>query len=185
MKLLCLFLLAVAAIGNSNLQAQDQIKDQGAGTNTGSGPAPDPEKTLAYIHAAWDTLTRSMTDCHTLVDTKITTKPVLYLPAELPAPEIPEMEDRVPVEVEESLLTHQAAAAVGEVHVDVVDSGLLHGPGVALGRSANAGFQYSQQGGQRSRTGKLNARYVRSGISHTELPITLFLTKRQALGEIT
>jgi hypothetical protein len=43
---------------------------------------------------------------------------------------------------------------------------------VARGRSANAGFQYSQQGGQRSRTVKLNARDVRSGISHTELPIT-------------
>jgi len=101
MKLLCLFLLAVAAIGNSNLQAQDQIKDQGAGTNTGSGPAPDPEKTLAYIHAAWDTLTRSMTDCHTLVDTKITTKPVLYLPAELPAPpEVKALEQQCNISVQ-------------------------------------------------------------------------------------
>jgi alpha,alpha-trehalase len=101
MKLLCLFLLAAAAIGNSNLQAQDQIKDQGAGTNTESGPAPDPDKTLAYIHSAWDTLTRSMTDCHTLADSKITTKPVLYMPAELPAPpEVKALEQKCNITVQ-------------------------------------------------------------------------------------
>ena len=101
MKLLCLFLLAVAAIGNSNLQAQDQIKDQGAGTNSGSGAAPDPDKTLAYIHSAWDTLTRSMTDCQTLADSKITTKPVLYMPAELPAPpEVKALEQKCNISVQ-------------------------------------------------------------------------------------
>ena len=45
-------------------------------------PAPDPAATLAYIHGAWDTLTRSMTDCHSLVDIKVTANPVLYMPAE-------------------------------------------------------------------------------------------------------
>ncbi|HZP04073.1 MAG TPA: trehalase family glycosidase [Terracidiphilus sp.] len=48
--------------------------------------APDSALTLRYIHAAWDTLTRSMTDCHSLVDIKVDANPVLYLPAELPAP---------------------------------------------------------------------------------------------------
>jgi alpha,alpha-trehalase len=49
--------------------------------------APDPAATLAYIHTTWDVLSRSMTDCHSLVDVKVTSNPVLYLPAELPAPE--------------------------------------------------------------------------------------------------
>ena len=47
---------------------------------------PDPAATLRYIHGAWDTLTRSMTDCHSLVDIKVTANPVLYMPAEIPAP---------------------------------------------------------------------------------------------------
>lgn len=36
---------------------------------------------LNYISLAWDTLTRSMTDCKTVVDPKITATSVLYLPA--------------------------------------------------------------------------------------------------------
>src|SRR5438046_9439868 len=51
-----------------------------------SAPAPNPEATLTYIHSAWDTLTRSMTDCHSLVDIKVTANPILYMPAEVPAP---------------------------------------------------------------------------------------------------
>ena len=48
--------------------------------------APDPQATLRYIHASWDSLTRSVTDCQSLVDTKVASVSVLYLPAELPAP---------------------------------------------------------------------------------------------------
>jgi alpha,alpha-trehalase len=36
---------------------------------------------LTYISSAWDTLTRSMTDCASVVDPKIKVAPVLYLPA--------------------------------------------------------------------------------------------------------
>jgi alpha,alpha-trehalase len=36
---------------------------------------------LNYISTAWDTLTRSMTDCASVVDPKIKVAPVLYLPA--------------------------------------------------------------------------------------------------------
>src|SRR5215472_4864424 len=39
-----------------------------------------------YIHSAWTTLRRSQTDCASLVDTKLTTKPVLYVPADIPVP---------------------------------------------------------------------------------------------------
>jgi alpha,alpha-trehalase len=47
---------------------------------------PDPARTLAYIHSAWATLTRSMSDCASLGDEKVATRPVLYLPAQLPVP---------------------------------------------------------------------------------------------------
>ena len=39
---------------------------------------------LDYISSAWDTLTRSMTDCKSVVDPKIKVAPVLYLPRGLP-----------------------------------------------------------------------------------------------------
>jgi alpha,alpha-trehalase len=41
---------------------------------------------LQYISSAWDTLTRSMTDCQSIVDPKIKVSPVLYLPANFEAP---------------------------------------------------------------------------------------------------
>lgn len=47
---------------------------------------PDPAKTRAYIDQAWTTLTRSMDDCASLTDAKVTTHPVLYLPSNLPMP---------------------------------------------------------------------------------------------------
>lgn len=39
-----------------------------------------------YIHHAWDSLQRSMTDCKSLVDPKLRTIPVLYLPFGEPVP---------------------------------------------------------------------------------------------------
>jgi len=92
MKLPCLLFLAAAAIANSCAQAPD----------VGTAPAstPDPAATLRYIHGAWDTLTRSMTDCHSLVDIKVTANPVLYLPAETPAtPELAAVEQKCQVKV--------------------------------------------------------------------------------------
>jgi alpha,alpha-trehalase len=41
---------------------------------------------LDYISTAWDTLTRSMTDCQSLVDPKMKVAPVLYLPAGMAVP---------------------------------------------------------------------------------------------------
>ncbi len=52
--------------------------------------SPDPDATLRYIHASWDSLTRSMTSCESLADVKVRdtagAPPVLYLPADVPAP---------------------------------------------------------------------------------------------------
>jgi alpha,alpha-trehalase len=76
MKLFAAGVLAVALIPSQNLRAQD----------ASSQAMPDSVATLRYIHAAWDTLTRSMSDCKTLADTKVNSEPVLYLPADMPAP---------------------------------------------------------------------------------------------------
>ena len=83
MKLLRLLLLALAAIGISFASAQETPQPSGA---TAANKPPDPAATLAYINTAWDSLTRSMTECHSLVDIKVTANPILYMPAEVPAP---------------------------------------------------------------------------------------------------
>jgi alpha,alpha-trehalase len=59
--------------------------------------APSPSKTLAgsnaeaqiesYIKSSWRTLSRSMNECGSLIDTKVTNKPVLYLPADMQTPD--------------------------------------------------------------------------------------------------
>jgi alpha,alpha-trehalase len=51
-----------------------------------TAPASDPQATLRYIHASWDSLTRSVTECRALTDTKVASVSVLYLPAGFPAP---------------------------------------------------------------------------------------------------
>jgi alpha,alpha-trehalase len=47
----------------------------------------DPAKTRAYIDRTWSTLTRSMEDCSALTDPKVATRPMLYVPAQLPITE--------------------------------------------------------------------------------------------------
>lgn len=56
------------------------------GVSTAASTAVDPAATRAYIDTAWTTLTRSMDDCSAFGDSKIATRPVLYLPADLPSP---------------------------------------------------------------------------------------------------
>jgi alpha,alpha-trehalase len=51
-----------------------------------SGGNPDLKPILNYIASAWDTLTRSMSRCETVVDPKLADKSVLYLPADYPEP---------------------------------------------------------------------------------------------------
>lgn len=62
--------------------------------------APSPEATLNYIHDAWQTLTRSQMDCKALTDSKITTTPILYLPAGMAkTSEMVELESRCNIKV--------------------------------------------------------------------------------------
>jgi len=62
--------------------------------------APDPQATLHYIHAAWETLTRSDTDCSSVTDVKVAAVSVMYLPAEMATPPgIAALEQKCRVEV--------------------------------------------------------------------------------------
>jgi alpha,alpha-trehalase len=73
-----------------------------------SSDAPADLSIDAYISNAWNTLRRSMLECTTLVDPKVTTAPVLYLPSDFAEP--PEVAalrqkcgihvDRLPAEIE-------------------------------------------------------------------------------------
>jgi alpha,alpha-trehalase len=56
------------------------------GQPSANPPSDGLKPILSYIDSAWDTLTRSMTDCQTLVDPKLNVAPVLYLPANFPVP---------------------------------------------------------------------------------------------------
>jgi alpha,alpha-trehalase len=48
---------------------------------------PQPAPTIdAYIHQGWDSLSRSMSECQSLVDPKVTAPPLLYLPFGAPTP---------------------------------------------------------------------------------------------------
>src|SRR5437899_12937028 len=56
----------------------------GAAQAAAPAPAPAPDTyadVLAYIEGAWDTLTRSLDSCDTVVDPKMPDAAVLYLPA--------------------------------------------------------------------------------------------------------
>src|SRR5260370_38209268 len=115
MKLFRLFVFAVAAIHISSAQETAQVA------------APSSEATLHYIHAAWDTLTRSMTDCHSLVDIKVTANPILYLPAGMTAPAtVKALTDKCGVKVE-SLPRH--IEKLGDMDPkELSDAGLLYLP---------------------------------------------------------
>ncbi len=72
-------LLVVAAISTL-------AQGQAAPTPTSVPSEQGLKPILNYISSAWDTLTRSMTDCVSVVDPKINVAPVLYLPAGFPEP---------------------------------------------------------------------------------------------------
>ena len=67
---------AALALTPSRPQAASQIAPEAQGL------AP----IRSYIASGWDTLTRSMNECGTVVDTKLAATSVLYLPADFPEP---------------------------------------------------------------------------------------------------
>ena len=68
------------------------------GTETAKTKGLEP--ILSYISKSWDTLTRSMEDCSTVVDPKLAEHSVLYLPAEVPvSAQVEDMQRRCHVQV--------------------------------------------------------------------------------------
>src|SRR5882757_4741139 len=60
------------------------------------------EPILDYISKSWDTLTRSMEDCTTVVDPKLAENSVLYLPAGFSVPaQVTEMQRRCHIQVKQ------------------------------------------------------------------------------------
>ena len=58
-----------------------------AGQQIWAQAAPRPAPTIeAYIHQGWDSLSRSMSECQSLVDPKVNAPPLLYLPFGAPTP---------------------------------------------------------------------------------------------------
>ena len=50
-------------------------------------PAPPQTDSIAtYIHESWDTLSRSMGQCDSVVDAKVNAVPVMYIPIDVPEP---------------------------------------------------------------------------------------------------
>jgi alpha,alpha-trehalase len=74
-----LFLLPLLSLGFVAVAQQTQSAPPAKAPS-----APVPIDT--YIDQAWTTLRRSMLDCSTLVDPKVTTRPVLYLPLDFAEP---------------------------------------------------------------------------------------------------
>ncbi len=93
-----------------------------------AGPsAADKAKILSYIHTGWNTLSRSMSSCTSVVDPKVTTTPVLYLPAGMAIPSsVAAMQQQCRVEVRNlpRKITHMGDVTAA----DVKDEGLLYLP---------------------------------------------------------
>ncbi|HXC96447.1 MAG TPA: trehalase family glycosidase [Edaphobacter sp.] len=84
-------------------------------------------KILAYINNGWDSLSRSMTECKSLIDPKVTTPPVLYLPAGMAAPATvtaARQQCKVDIRHLPRPITHMGEVRVSEIPVE----GLLYLP---------------------------------------------------------
>src|SRR6516162_6760207 len=79
---------------------------------------------LTYISTSWDTLTRSMSDCNTVVDPKLVQTSVLYLPAGFPQPDsVRDLPQRCHVQVRELPM---AITDAGQVSTNITPPGLLY-----------------------------------------------------------
>lgn len=98
-----------------------------AGSQTAAPNSADKAKVLTYIHTNWDTLSRSMTSCKSVVDPKVTTAPILYLPAGMATPpSVTAMEQQCKIDVR---TLPRKIVHMGDVTVaDVPQEGLLYLP---------------------------------------------------------
>ena len=62
------------------------LASAGAAGPQAPAPAAPADQIRGYIAGGWSTLSRSMSECKSVSDLKVTTAPVLYLPAGMPIP---------------------------------------------------------------------------------------------------
>jgi alpha,alpha-trehalase len=87
-----------------------------------SNPGLDP--ILKYIDTGWDTLTRSMTDCNTVVDPKLAEESILYLPAGFATPDsVRAIQQRCHIKVEHLPVS---ITGPGQVTTNITPPGLLY-----------------------------------------------------------
>jgi alpha,alpha-trehalase len=90
-------------------------------------PARDAERLtplLNYISTGWDTLTRSMSNCNTIVDPKLREASVLYLPARFPVPDsLRDVQKRCHIEIRELPVS---ITGPGQVTANITPPGLLY-----------------------------------------------------------
>src|ERR1700758_1819447 len=77
-------LSGAAPAGTTSAVTRPARTTPAAGTPEASDQGLTP--ILSYISSAWDTLTRSMTRCNSVVDPKLAGQSVLYLPADFAVP---------------------------------------------------------------------------------------------------
>ena len=112
----CLATLTILALGQTLVFAQ-------AASTVNPPSAPAATNVDQYIHRAWDTLARSMTDCNSLIDTKLKTTPVLYLPREIAEPpQVAALQSQCGVRVER--LPHRIT------HIGEIDPRSIKVPGL-------------------------------------------------------
>ncbi len=123
MKFFLAIVLTLAAIP----LAPAQTAAPPAPTESTAAAAPSSAATLQYIHSTWSKLTRSMTDCASLTDVKVSEQPVLYLPAEMPAPpDVQSLEKKCNVKV---LHLPRRIQKIGDLQPrDLPTQGLLYLP---------------------------------------------------------
>src|SRR5580704_17247575 len=93
---------------------------------TDSKPAGNSlDQIRAYISTGWDSLTRSLTDCATVVDTKLSSASVLYLPADFAVPDsVQQLEKQCNVQAQH---LPQVIHHIGETDPGKIDpAGLLY-----------------------------------------------------------
>jgi alpha,alpha-trehalase len=117
-QIIRLYVVLLAAMAAFAGNASPQALSQSTAANS---------KILTYISSGWNTLSRSMTDCKSLVDPKVTTAPVLYLPADMETPSaVSTAHQQCNVEIKHlpRKITHIGDVGVAEIPVE----GLLYLP---------------------------------------------------------
>jgi len=114
-------LLCAAALLSPGLAYRTGAQQATTAPSTSTATKP----ILEYISNGWDTLTRSMGDCSTIVDPKLTGRSILYVPADYPIPpSVKSLEERCGVEVKP---LPQVIHKLGEIDTSKIEPpGLLY-----------------------------------------------------------